>query len=238
MSYKHENIPRIIVAIDRDNEENALNIINKLDPKLCNIKVGLELYVSCGPKIINKIHDLGFQIFLDLKFHDIKNTVSMAALAAAKLGVWMINIHSSCGLDTMNEVINVIKQNNYNTKVLGVTILTSLDDKEIKQIGFSNSVQEQVMLMASICEKANLHGVVCSANEVRNIKQKISKKLICVCPGIRSSNDIKDEQKRTITPEMAAKNGADYIVIGRPVTNSEDPMKSLKNIKEEFEKGL
>lgn len=238
MSYKNDNTPRIIVAIDCDNEKNALSIINKLDPKLCNIKVGLELYVSCGPIIISKIHDLGFKIFLDLKFHDIKNTVVKSLLAAAKLGVWMVNLHSSCGSDTMKEAISEIKKSNFNMLVLGVTILTSLDDDEIKQIGFSKNVEDQVMLMAENCENANLDGVVCSGNEVRNIKQKISKNLICVCPGIRLDNDSKDDQKRTMTPKMAAKYGADYIVVGRPVTNSLDPIKSLKNIKDEFEKAL
>lgn len=233
LSNNHE-IPHIIVALDYSKENEALNMAKILDPSLCILKVGLELYVSCGPKIVRALHKLGYKIFLDLKFHDIKNTVIKSSLVAADLGVWMINVHSSGGIEMMSGVANAIKENNYSTLVTGVTILTSLDDKDIKTIGYVNNTEDQVMKMAQLCYKSNLNGIVCSAMEAKIIKKNFTDNFICVCPGIRRVEDSKDDQKRVITPGIAANNGADYIVVGRPIIDSKSPIESLIKIKKEF----
>ena len=202
------------------------------------VKIGSVAFNSLGKDLIELIHSEGFQIFLDLKFHDIKNTVIKSSLAAAELGVWMINVHSSGGIDMMSGVANAIRKNNYRTLVTGVTILTSLDDKDIKAIGYSDNTKEQVMKMAKLCYDSDLNGIVCSAEEAKAIKNKFKDNLICVCPGIRRAQDCKDDQKRIITPEMAANNGADYIVVGRPIIDSRDPLESLIKIKKEFNNSL
>ena len=238
MSSNNYEIPHIIVALDYNKENNALDIAKILDPSLCILKVGLELYVSCGPKIVNALHKLGYKVFLDLKFHDIKNTVIKSSLVAADLGVWMINVHSSGGVEMMSGVANAIKENNYSTLVTGVTILTSLDNDDIKTIGYSNNTKDQVMKMAALCYDSGLNGIVCSAHEAKNIKNELKDNFICVCPGIRRTEDNKDDQKRIMTPAMAANNGADYIVVGRPITNSKNPLKSLIKIKKEFNNTL
>ena len=238
MSSNNYEIPRIIVALDYNKENKALDMAKILDPSLCILKVGLELYVSCGPKIVNALHKLGYKIFLDLKFHDIKNTVIKSSLVAADLGVWMINVHSSGGVEMMSGVANAIKENNYSTLVTGVTVLTSLDNDDIKTIGYSNNTKDQVMKMAALCYDSGLNGIVCSAHEAKNIKNEIKDNFICVCPGIRRAEDNKDDQKRIMTPAMAANNGADYIVVGRPITNSKNPLESLIKIKKEFNNTL
>ncbi|MBT3519948.1 MAG: orotidine-5'-phosphate decarboxylase [Gammaproteobacteria bacterium] len=238
MSSNNYEIPHIIVALDYNKENKALDMAKILDPSLCILKVGLELYVSCGPKIVNALHKLGYKIFLDLKFHDIKNTVIKSSLVAADLGVWMINVHSSGGVEMMSGVANTIKENNYSTLVTGVTVLTSLDNDDIKTIGYSNNTKDQVMKMAALCYDSGLNGIVCSAHEAKNIKNEIKDNFICVCPGIRRTEDNKDDQKRIMTPAMAANNGADYIVVGRPITNSKNPLKSLIKIKKEFNNTL
>ena len=238
MSSNNYEIPHIIVALDYNKENKALDMAKILDPSLCILKVGLELYVSCGPKIVNALHKLGYKIFLDLKIHDIKNTVIKSSLVAADLGVWMINVHSSGGVEMMSGVANTIKENNYSTLVTGVTVLTSLDNDDIKTIGYSNNTKDQVMKMAALCYDSGLNGIVCSAHEAKNIKNEIKDNFICVCPGIRRTEDNKDDQKRIMTPAMAANNGADYIVVGRPITNSKNPLKSLIKIKKEFNNTL
>lgn len=238
MSSNNYEIPHIIVALDYNKENKALDMAKILDPSLCILKVGLELYVSCGPKIVNALHKLGYKIFLDLKFHDIKNTVIKSSLVAADLGVWMINVHSSGGVEMMSGVANTIKENNYSTLVTGVTVLTSLDNDDIKTIGYSNNTKDQVMKMAALCYDSGLNGIVCSAHEAKNIKNEIKDNFICVCPGIRRTEDNKDDQKRIMTPAMAANNRADYIVVGRPITNSKNPLKSLIKIKKEFNNTL
>ena len=238
MSSNNYEIPHIIVALDYNKENKALDMAKILDPSLCILKVGLELYVSCGPKIVNALHKLGYKIFLDLKFHDIKNTVIKSSLVAADLGVWMINVHSSGGVEMMSGVANTIKENNYSTLVTGVTILTSLDNDDIETIGYSNNTKDQVMKMAALCYDSGLNGIVCSAHEAKNIKNELKDNFICVCPGIRRTEDNKDDQKRIMTPAMAANNGADYIVVGRPITNSKNPLESLIKIKKEFNNTL
>jgi len=234
MSFEHKQNSQIIVALDYDNKKDAILLANKLDPSLCNLKVGLQLFVSCGPIIIQDLHSLGYKVFLDLKFHDITNTVVKSCLAASELGVWMLNIHSSGGSKTMRQAMKEIKNNNYKTLVLGVTMLTSLDESEMKEIGYTNSMEQQVLNMAEMSYKSNLNGIVCSAQEAKLIKSKFPNNFLCVCPGIRNADDSKNDQKRIMTPKMAFENDADYIVVGRPITESDNPLAILKSIKKEF----
>jgi len=234
MSFEHKKNSKIIVALDYDNKKDAIFLANKLDPSLCNLKVGLQLFVSCGPIIIKELHALGYKVFLDLKFHDITNTVVKSCLAASELGVWMINIHSSGGSKMMHQVMKEIKKNKHKTLVLGVTMLTSIDENEMKEIGYINNMEQQVINMAEMSYKSNLNGIVCSAQEAKLVKSRFPNSFLCVCPGIRSFDDNKNDQKRIMTPQMAFDNGADYIVVGRPIAESDDPLNTLKRIKKEF----
>ena len=234
MSSDHKKNSKIIVALDCSNKNDAISLANKLHPSFCNLKVGLQLFVSCGPSIIQELHKLGYKVFLDLKFHDITNTVVKSCLAAAELGVWMINIHSSGGSKMMHQVMKEIKDNNYKTLVLGVTMLTSIDENEMKEIGYINNMEQQVHNMAEMSYKANLNGIVCSAQEAKLVKSRFPNNFLCVCPGIRSAGDNTNDQKRIMTPQMAFENGADYIVVGRPITESDDPWDALERIKKEF----
>ena len=235
MSYQSEDESKIIVALDYSNMQDSLNLAKQLNPSLCKLKVGLELYISYGPSIIVELHSLGYKIFLDLKLHDIPNTVMKSCITAAELGVWMFNVHSSGGINMMSKAMQAIIQGNYKTILLGVTVLTSMDNDELNEIGYSKNISEQVLNMAELCYKSKLNGVVCSAQESKSIKNKFASNFICVCPGIRNSDDKVNDQKRIMTPSLAAKNGADYIVVGRPITNSNDPLESLINIKKEFD---
>ena len=235
MSFQDKNNSKVIVALDYNNKEDAILMANTLKPSLCKLKVGLELFVSCGPSIIKDLHSLGYKIFLDLKFHDITNTVVKSCLSASKLGVWMINIHSSGGKNMMVKSKDEIVKNNYQTLILGVTILTSMEENEINEIGYSCNIKEQVLKMARLCYQSELNGVVCSTKEAKFIKSEFPEDFICVCPGIRNTENKSDDQKRIATPKLAAESGADYIVVGRPITKSDKPLESLMMIKKEFD---
>ena len=238
MSFDDKEESRIIVALDYNNKKDAVSMAKILRPSLCKIKIGLELFVTCGPSIIEEIHSLGYKIFLDLKFHDITNTVVNSCKVAARMGVWMINVHSSGGKKMMLSSKKKLLDENYNTLVLGVTILTSMQKEDINEIGFTSDIETQVLNMASLCKDSNLDGVVCSAQEAKLIKSNFPENFLCVCPGIRSEHEQINDQKRVMTASMAAKNCADYIVVGRPIIRSNNPLESLIKIKEEFDNGL
>ena len=231
-------LSKVIVALDCNNENDALEIANLLDPKLCNLKIGLELFISCGPSIVKKIHNLNYKIFLDLKLHDISNTVLKSINTIGKLGIWMTNIHSSGGKKMMLDAQEELRKVQKDCLLLGVTILTSLNDKDLKEIGFQNNVNNQVLRMASLCHQSKLNGIVCSAYEAKVIKENFPSEFICVCPGIRALDDYIDDQSRVMTPMLAAQNGADYIVVGRPITRSRDPKNTLAIFKKEFEENM
>ena len=238
MSFDDRDSSKIIVALDYDNKKEAIEMAKCLDPNLCKLKVGLELFTSCGPEIIQDLHALGYKIFLDLKFHDITNTVIKSCLAASNLGVWMINVHSSGGKNMMTKCKNEIFKSNKKILILGVTILTSMNENEIREVGYTDNLKDQVLKMAKLCHESKLDGVVCSSQESKLIKSQFKENFICVCPGIRNVDDKNNDQKRISTPKVAATSGADYIVVGRPITKSSDPLASLIAIKKEFDESV
>ena len=189
-------------------------------------------------KHYKKIHNLNYKIFLDLKLHDISNTVLKSINTIGKLGIWMTNIHSSGGKKMMLNAQEELRKVQKDCLLLGVTILTSLNDKDLKEIGFQNNLNNQVLQMASLCHQSKLNGIVCSANEAKVIKENLPSEFICVCPGIRALDDDIDDQSRVMTPMLAAQNGADYIVVGRPITRSRDPKNTLAIFKKEFEENM
>lgn len=221
----------IIVALD-SNPKEALNFAQKLDPKDCNLKVGSQLFTMAGPEIIRELKDLGFNIFLDLKFHDIPNTVRKSVEASAELGVWMLNVHASGGPDMLKAASEALKGIKNRPILLGVTVLTSIDPKTLEIIGFKKRIEEQVILFADQCQDHGLDGVVCSPNELTLLREKFNKDFLLVCPGIRSTEEGKDDQKRTSTPSSAIKMGANFLVIGREITRDPNPSDRVRKILE------
>jgi len=232
----HSADPKIIIALDYSDENSALTMAKQLSPDLCRIKIGKELFVSSGPQLVEKIANMGFDIFLDLKFHDIPNTVAGACRAAANLGVWMVNVHASGGLKMMEAAKESIINSSHQPLLIAVTILTSLDNKALDEIGYSRDTKQQVIRLAKLTQQAELDGVVCSPLEAQVIKSETNKDFILVTPGVRPKGSDVNDQSRIMTPNQALKAGSDYLVIGRPITASENPLKALENIVEEITK--
>ena len=223
---------RIIIPLDLDYSK-AINIAKTLDPNICRLKVGSQLFTSSGPKVIKELHSLGFDIFLDLKFHDIPNTVHESVKSAADLGVWMVNVHASGG-SKMLEASNKALLGYENPPLLiGVTVLTSLSEEEIKEVGLKG-IQGQVIQLAGLVKDNGLDGVVCAASDTTAIKSKFGEDFLAVTPGIRPTNSNTNDQSRVATPSEAIKNGSDYLVIGRPVTGSKNPKDVLEKIYKEI----
>ena len=221
----------IIVALDLD-QKGALELANKIDPQDCKVKVGSELFTASGPKVIKELKNLGFEIFLDLKFHDIPNTVRKAVETAIEMGVWMLNVHSLGGREMLKAAYEAKETASIKPILIGVTMLTSLDNKSIKQVGFELNIEDQVLLLADLCQKEGLEGVVCSPNELVLLREKVNKDFLLVTPGIRSLKVENDDQKRTSTVSEAIGKGADYVVIGREITTDIDPNKKIQKILE------
>lgn len=219
----------IIVALDFDNEVEVLNLITKIDPNSCKLKVGNELFTACGAKIVEKLVISGFDVFLDLKYHDIPNTVYRASKTAANLGVWMLNVHASGGEEMLNMAKEAINESIHKPLLIAVTILTSLDQFQIENIGLNINLQDYVLNLAKLSYKCGLDGVVCSALEANIIKQNIANDFLTISPGIRL-NDLDDDQKRTMHPITAIQNGVDYLVIGRPITKAKNPNQIIQQI--------
>ncbi|MDI6728819.1 MAG: orotidine-5'-phosphate decarboxylase [Thermodesulfovibrionales bacterium] len=232
MSWKE----KLIIALDVSDAKQALGIVDMLGDYAGVFKVGFELFVSAGPKVVEDIHNKGKKVFLDLKFHDIPNTVTKAALAASRLGVYMFNVHTSGGLDMMKRCRDSVaelclKENIQRPKIIGVTVLTSLDNGVLKnELSVSHGIKTHVKHLALLAQKAGLDGVVASPHEISLIKQHCGKGFLVVTPGIRPSWVPPDDQRRTATPKEALKNGADYIVMGRGILKQEDPIKALELI--------
>lgn len=220
----------IIVALDTTSMDAALALADKLDPALCRLKVGKELFTRSGPAIVTALQQRGFDVFLDLKFHDIPNTTAQAVLAAADLGVWMVNVHASAGLEAMSLAKQRLTDGRFDTLLIAVTVLTSMQDEMLAQIGVPSKLDEQVSRLAALTLDAGLDGVVCSAQEAKALKDLCGSDFKLVTPGIRMNDDAADDQKRICTPKLALDNGSDYLVIGRSITQAVDPTAKLQTI--------
>jgi orotidine-5'-phosphate decarboxylase len=224
---------RIILALDVNDPAYALQLVDRFREHIRVFKVGLELFSYAGPDIINEIHRKGKKVFLDLKFHDIPNTVTRAAVAATRTGVHMFNLHTSGGLDAMKRCKDAVheicaKEQRERPKLLGVTVLTSLSQEALKaQFGIQHSLRTHVKHLSSLAREAGLDGVVASGHEVSMIKKNCGKDFLCVTPGIRPSWSPPDDQSRTMTPRQAIKEGADYLVVGRSILEQQDPLEAL-----------
>ena len=220
----------IIVALDAKSQYDALTIAEQLDPALCRVKVGKELFTHEGPAVVKALHDKGFEVFLDLKFHDIPNTTAQAVCAAADLGVWMVNVHASGGRKMMETCVERLKAGNYQTQLIAVTVLTSMGREDLRDIGFDIEPVEQVKRLAKLTQESGLDGVVCSAQEAKILREMLGADFALVTPGIRPEGLNADDQKRIVTPKQAMLNGSTHLVIGRPITQAANPNQTLKDI--------
>ena len=221
---------KIIVALDYADAKSALALVNQLDPSLCKLKIGKELFTATGPKLVETMINKGFKLFLDLKFHDIPNTVAKACTAASSLGVWMLNVHASGGLTMMQAAREGVDKSNQKPYLIAVTVLTSMNQEIFNQLGIHKTICEQVLDLANLTKKGGLDGVVCSAMETQMLRQKLGTDFCLVTPGIRPANASHEDQSRVVTPQDALNVGANYLVIGRPITQAEDPLRALENI--------
>lgn len=222
--------PRLIVAVDTPDYQAATRLVSQLSPKICRLKIGKELFTACGPRIVEAVQHEGFEVFLDLKFHDIPNTTSKAVAVAADLGVWMLNVHASGGKAMLEAASESLANRGERPLLIAVTVLTSMDEEGLQNIGVQKSVLDQVTFLAKLAKSAGLDGVVSSAWETQKVKAVCGAPFLTVTPGIRPADSAQNDQKRTTTPEQALVNGSDYIVVGRPVTAAQDPHRACEKI--------
>jgi len=227
-------VPKLFIAIDQNDINKAKELIQKLAPEMCGIKVGKELFTACGPEIIQWIQEKGFKVFLDLKYHDIPNTVEKACFVASKMGVSILNVHALGGIDMMLAAKEGVDKSNNNPYLIAVTLLTSMDSNGLKDIGFTSTVNKQILNLAKIASQAKMDGIVCSAKDIINIKSELPESFLYVTPGIRLSSSTKDDQKRISTPSEAVKMGSNILVIGRPITQAKNPEAVLNEIMNEI----
>jgi orotidine-5'-phosphate decarboxylase len=220
----------LIVALDLPSEGEALDLVDRLDPARCRVKVGKELFTRCGPGLIRALQGRGFEVFLDLKFHDIPNTVAAACAAAADLGVWMVNLHCAGGGRMIAAARERIDRCAHRPILIGVTVLTSLDAGDLAAVGCPGDPAERVLQLAHLGQGAGLDGVVCSPREAAAVRLDCGPHFTLVTPGVRPAGDPVGDQKRVMTPAQALAEGADYLVIGRPITAAPDPMAALAHI--------
>lgn len=234
MDQNDTNTSRVIVALDFAKESDALTLVERLDPARCRLKVGKEMFTRSGPAFVEKLTSKGYDVFLDLKFHDIPNTVAGACRSAAELGVWMINVHALGGLKMMQAARDAVDSSLHRPLLIGVTILTSMGEEDIAQIGLSGTPADNVRRLASLAETAALDGVVCSPKEVELLRESVNRDFKLVTPGIRPAWADKGDQTRITTPSDAINLGSDYLVIGRPITAASDPLDALLRIEKEL----
>lgn len=225
----------IVVALDFDNGKQALDLVDRLDPKRCRLKVGKELFTSEGPQLVEALHKKDFDVFLDLKFHDIPNTTAKAVAAAAKMGVWMVNVHASGGQRMMEAAAEAIQGFERKPILIGVTVLTSMEQQDLAGIGLDIAPQQQVERLAKLTQQSGLDGVVCSAQEAQSLKRLCGADFQLITPGIRPSFAQQGDQRRVMTPLQAMEAGVDYMVIGRPITQATDPIEALTLIEQELQ---
>lgn len=225
---------KVIVALDYADAASTLNLVNQLDPTLCKLKVGKELFTTAGPQLVEKLIAKNFQVFLDLKFHDIPNTVKNACEAASNLGVWMLNVHASGGSAMMQAALEGVNKSKHQPYLIAVTVLTSMNQASLNEIGIETSVENHVLKLAKLTANAGLHGVVCSALEAQLLKKHVKNDFLLVTPGIRPASASLGDQSRVLTPRQALQMGASYLVIGRPITQASNPKQALLDILKEI----
>ena len=228
------NDPKIIVALDFPAAAPALALSDRLQPELCRLKVGKELFTTAGPQLVEQLQKRGFEIFLDLKFHDIPNTTAQACKAAASLGVWMVNVHALGGRRMLGAAREAVANSAYRPKLIAVTLLTSMAQEDLADIGIAAASAEVVLRLAKLAHDSGLDGVVCSAQEAALLREQCGKDFCLVTPGIRPAQASLDDQSRVMTPLAALQAGASYLVIGRPITKAADPLQALLDINREI----
>ena len=220
----------IIVALDYPELDMATGMLDRLDPDMTRVKVGKEMFTRFGPAMVEACMQRGFEVFLDLKFHDIPNTVAGACRSAADLGVWMMNVHASGGRRMMEAAAEAIRASGSSAKLIAVTILTSLSQEEIAEIGYAGTPEDNVSRLARLAKESGLDGIVCSPHEAARIRGELGPDFELVTPGVRPAGSDTGDQRRVMTPRDALDAGATYLVIGRPITGAPDPQKALEEI--------
>jgi orotidine-5'-phosphate decarboxylase len=224
------SISPIVVALDYPTAQQAIEMAKQLDPSKCRVKVGKELFTASGPAVLEQLHKMDFDVFLDLKFHDIPNTCAGAVAAAADLGVWMVNVHASGGERMMVAAAEAITNKSHKPLLIAVTVLTSMEQSDLAGIGLDVSPQQQVERLAKLSKQSGMDGVVSSAQEIELIKNLCGNDFLTVTPGIRPAGSAAGDQRRIMTPEEAVNVGGDYLVIGRPITQSKNPKEACVDI--------
>ncbi len=228
--------PKVIVALDTSNAEQALAFAARTRPTHCKLKVGKQLFTAAGPQLVKKLVGQGFDVFLDLKFHDIPNTVKQAVFEAAKLGIWMINVHAIGGQAMLSAAREGIDMAGVQRPFLiAVSVLTSMSDDDMQQLGINRSISEQVDILTKLAIDCGLDGIVCSAQESQDLRQKFGEAPLLVTPGIRPEGADSDDQQRIMTPRQAISAGSSYLVIGRPITQHPDPLEALESINQSLD---
>ena len=224
----------VIVALDYAAATPALELAGRLSPELCRLKGGKELFTHCGPQLVEQLQAKGFDVFLDLKFHDIPNTVAGAVHAASELGVWMVNVHAGGGRRMMEAAGEALQGFSRKPLLIGVTVLTSMSDEDLRELGYTESPAERVLRLAALAADSGLDGVVCSAMEATALRQARGEGFCLVTPGIRLTGDAAGDQRRVVTPADAVAMGSNYLVIGRSVTSAADPLAALQRVHSEL----
>ncbi|MEH6583432.1 MAG: orotidine-5'-phosphate decarboxylase [Halioglobus sp.] len=220
----------VLVALDYPDEASVLELVSRLSPELCRLKVGKELFTRCGPALVETLQDRGFDIFLDLKYHDIPNTVAGAVRAAAELGVWMVNVHAGGGRRMMEAAAETLQSYSQRPKLIAVTVLTSMSDADLVELGYSDTVEQRVARLAALAQDSGMDGVVCSAQEASTLRRERGESFCLVTPGIRLAGDASGDQRRVVTPADAMANGSHYLVIGRSITAADNPLEALNRV--------
>ena len=220
----------LIVALDFDSAREALALAARLDPQLCRVKVGKQLFTRAGPALVEELQRAGYEVFLDLKFHDIPHVVAAAVGAAADLAVWMITVHASGGSRMMAAARAALERFSTPPMLIGVTLLTSMSEADLLEQGYSDGAANRVAQLAGLAETSGMNGVVCSAWETAMLRQRFGKDFKLVTPGIRTTGDEAGDQRRVVTPVQASSSGSDFLVIGRPITGAEDPLARVQQI--------
>lgn len=226
--------PRIIVALDYPEAQPALELAARLDPAMCRLKVGKELFTAAGPHLVEQLMHQGFAVFLDLKFHDIPNTAAQACKAAAALGVWMVNVHALGGRKMMEAARDAMAFTAHPPRLIAVTVLTSMQAEDLAEIGIAATPADMVQRLARLAQACGLDGVVCSAQEAAGLRRELGGGFCLVTPGIRPAQAGADDQARIMTPRAALESGSSYLVIGRPITRADDPLQALQAITQEI----